>query len=199
MIQRMRLNKFLSEDETRTPNKIERSLLPALKGTQFMGIGEFSRPVHAEMAALIDSARRGVAVQGLSMYVTTFPCHNCAKHIIAAGIRQVVYLEPYPKSKAKLLHGAEIELEPKGSPIDDRVAFYPYSGIAPRIYQKLFSMSLRGGKQGVGLRQWNERKKSLAPIYVVRNAAEAYMRTERQELDRLSESVYKWDKRTICP
>lgn len=67
---------------------LARKLLPELKRTQFMNIGEFMRPVHAEMAALIDSARRGVAVHGLSMYVTTFPCHNCAKHIIAAGLNR---------------------------------------------------------------------------------------------------------------
>ena len=40
---------------------LARDLLPSLKRTQFMDIGEFSRPVHAEMASLIDAARRGVA------------------------------------------------------------------------------------------------------------------------------------------
>src|SRR5207244_2922443 len=104
-----------------------------------------------------------------------------------------------PKSKAKLLHRDEIELEPKGPPQDDRVAFYPFSGVAPRIYRKLFSMSQRGRKRGVGLREWNERKKSLPPTYVVRNAAEAYIPAERQELEKLPESVYRWDKKTICP
>ena len=57
---------------------LARDLLPKLSRTQFLDIGEFSRPVHAEMAALIDGARRGVALTGHTMYVTTFPCHNCA-------------------------------------------------------------------------------------------------------------------------
>src|SRR6266446_8909613 len=74
-------------------------MLPLLKGTKFMNIGEFGRTVHAEMASLMDAARRGVSVDNLTIYVTTFPCHNCAKHLIAAGIRKVVYLEPYPKSR----------------------------------------------------------------------------------------------------
>ena len=40
-------------------NDLANELLDKLKGTQFMDIGEFSRPVHAEMAALIDSAQEG--------------------------------------------------------------------------------------------------------------------------------------------
>src|SRR5882724_7181322 len=106
-----------------------------------MDIGEFSRPVHAEMAALIDAARRGVAVDGETMYVTTFPCHNCAKHIIAAGIRKVVYLEPYPKSRASNLHGEEMSLELPTGNEEGMVIFAAYSGIAPRQYRQLFSMS----------------------------------------------------------
>src|SRR5207249_3312142 len=39
---------------------------------------EFMRPVHAEMAALIDAAKRGVSVKGCTLYSTTFPCHECA-------------------------------------------------------------------------------------------------------------------------
>ena len=89
---------WLKETVTESPDELAIDLLRELKGTQFMDIGEFSRPVHAEMAAIIDSAARGVAVDGQTMYVTTFPCHNCAKHIIAAGLQRVIYLEPYPKS-----------------------------------------------------------------------------------------------------
>jgi len=198
LIERMQKENLLRAEDTRPANQIARSLLQILKGTQFMAIGEFSRPVHAEMAALIDAARRGVAVDRLSLYVTTFPCHNCAKHIIASGIQRVVYLEPYPKSKAKLLYGNEIELEPRGPSYDDRVAFYPFSGVAPRIYRRLFNMSQRGGSKGVSLRLWNENKKSLVPIYS-RNSAEAYIPAERRQLHHLPESMYSWDKRTVCP
>ena len=45
---------------------------------------EYGRAVHAEMDALLDAARRGVAVQGATLYVSTFPCHSCARHVIAA-------------------------------------------------------------------------------------------------------------------
>ena len=56
--------------------------------------------VHAEMEALLSCARSGVSPVGGTLYSTTFPCHNCAKHIVAAGLRRVVYVEPYPKSRA---------------------------------------------------------------------------------------------------
>jgi deoxycytidylate deaminase len=45
---------------------------------------EFVRAVHAEMAALMDAVRRGVRVDEGTLYATTFPCHHCARHIVAA-------------------------------------------------------------------------------------------------------------------
>jgi len=112
LIERIGLKGWLKDDTAKLRSgDLARELLPALKRTQFLDIGEFGRPVHAEMAAIIDAARRGVAVAGHTMYVTTFPCHNCAKHIIAAGVRRVIYLEPYPKSRALDLHGEEITAE----------------------------------------------------------------------------------------
>lgn len=55
---------------------------------------EYGRSVHAEMAALMSAARNGISVKGGILYSTTFPCHLCARHIIAAGISRVVYVEP---------------------------------------------------------------------------------------------------------
>lgn len=170
-------------------------LLKDLKGTQFLDIGEFSRPVHAEMAALIDAARRGVAVDGHSMYVTTFPCHNCVKHIIAAGIQRVVYLEPYPKSRALDLYREEIAVELLyGDEQEGKVAFFPFSGVAPRQYPRLFSMSERGAKKGYSRDEWNAKRSSLAPLYLPQNASLLYLTAERQALDNLPSAVYSRDK-----
>lgn len=175
-------------------------LLPSLKRTQFSDIGEFSRPVHAEMGALIDAARRGVAVDGHSMYVTTFPCHNCAKHIISAGIRRVVYLEPYPKSRAEALYGEEMVVDsPTGNEVDNKVVFAAYSGVSPAQYRQVFAMSERGAKKGLPLRVWQNEKRGLAPLYVQRNAFNSYLVAERQELEDLSLEHYTWDKGVICP
>jgi cytidine deaminase len=179
--------------------ELSSKLLQLLKRTQFMDISEFMRQVHAEMAALVDAAKRGVAVRGGEMYVTTFPCHNCAKHIIAAGITRVIYLEPYPKSRAEMLHRDEIALDPADpKSVGDRVLFVPFTGVAPRQYARLFSMSARGRKNGLVLNEWHDRRGTLSPQYVLANAAHAYTRTEREELERLPKE-YKWDRAVLCP
>lgn len=201
LIDRIRRKGWLQESTSdKTPSDLARLLLGDIKGTQFMDIGEFSRPVHAEMAALIDGARRGVAVNNHTMYVTTFPCHNCAKHIIAAGIRRVVYLEPYSKSRATNLHGEEIDLESiDGKEDDTRVVFCEFSGVAPRQYRQLFSMSERGKKKGRSLSDWHANRLSLSPRCVARNAVSSYLATEREELAKLPPQVYSWNKEVICP
>jgi dCMP deaminase len=48
--------------------------------------------VHAEANAIGDAARRGIAIDGTTMYLTAFPCNKsgCARLIIASGIRKVI-------------------------------------------------------------------------------------------------------------
>lgn len=113
-----------------------------LKGGLLMDITEYGRAAHAEMEALLSCARSGVSTRGCTLYSTTFPCHNCAKHIIAAGIARVAYVEPYPKSQASDLfedsitvHGIE----------DGRVAFTQFVGVGARRFIDLFSMALSSG------------------------------------------------------
>jgi cytidine deaminase len=201
LIERIIQKKWLREPVgEKSGPELARELLPALKRTQFLDIGEFSRPVHAEMAVIIDAARRGVSVDGHSMYVTTFPCHNCTKHIIAAGLRRVVYLEPYPKSRARRLHGEEIEVESKDCKEEDsRVVFCAYTGVAPRQYAQLFSMSERGAKRGKSQKQWYAERASLSPKYVVRDAQLLYLAGERRELENLAPEIYHWDATSVCP
>lgn len=110
-----------------------------LDEARVMNLTEFGREVHAEMAALLDAARRGVSVRGARLYCTTFPCHNCAKHIVAAGIREVFYIEPYPKSVAPELYDDSIAVDPDDSD-ESKVPFRPFVGIGARRYMDLFSM-----------------------------------------------------------
>ena len=185
-----------------TANLVKELLSGSLSKSKLMSIGEFQRQVHAEMAALIDSARRGVPVDGLSMYVTTFPCHNCAKHIIAAGLQRVVYLEPYPKSKTKDLYKEEVNTDSKDGVYDDKsekVIFVAYTGIAPRQYQRLFSMAAKGAKNGMALPDWRNQRETLAPKYVMRNAAASYVTVEREELKNLPVEKFRWNPAVICP
>lgn len=201
LIQRIRDEKWLIPSiENQAVNQLANKLLPRLGGTHFMNIGEFSRPVHAEMAALIDAARRGVAVHGRTMFVTTFPCHNCAKHIVAAGLEKIVYLEPYPKSRARQLYKNEINLDPIGGiGNDERVVFAAYNGVAPRQYGRLFSMSARGRKKAESLAKWEANRTVLTPRYVLKNASGAYLVNERDELNRLPTDIYAWNKTDLCP
>lgn len=110
------------------------------KKTRLRDLIEFSRAVHAEMDALVSAARNGTeSVKGATLYTTTFPCHNCARHIIAAGISKVYYIEPYEKSLAIDLHGDAIDLEPSTTgKVDNRVVFLHFEGVAPRQYLNLF-------------------------------------------------------------
>lgn len=108
-------------------------------------ITEFGRDVHAEMDAITTCARIGIAIKGATLFTTTFPCHNCTRHIIAAGITKVVYIEPYPKSKAGQLHHDAVCFTEKLDPRDDRIPFVPFVGIGPRRFFDLFSLSLSTG------------------------------------------------------
>jgi deoxycytidylate deaminase len=130
--------------------------LEELRKTGILDITEYGRSVHAEMECLLSCARNGISPKGTILFTTTFPCHNCARHIISSGIKRVVYVEPYPKSKALQLHGDEISL-----PIDqvkwegatgtegdaERVVFEPFIGIGPRRYMEWFGLRTATGRR----------------------------------------------------
>jgi deoxycytidylate deaminase len=128
----------------------------ACEATRLLDITEFGRAVHAEMDALISCGRAGVETTGTTLFSTTFPCHNCAKHIVAYGVKRVVYIEPYEKSQALDLHddaiavedcgdGARADREDEGDRPARKVVFEPFMGVGPRRYFDLFSMRLSNG------------------------------------------------------
>jgi len=51
--------------------------------------------VHAEENAIVQAACNGISIQGATLYTTFCPCSYCAKSIINAGIKRVVYREAY--------------------------------------------------------------------------------------------------------
>ncbi len=111
----------------------------SIRKTRVGSLIEFSRAVHAEMDALMSAARLGVSPVGSRMFVTTFPCHFCARHIVAAGVVEVQYIEPYPKSKALALHDDAIIPRSVVSPeAPGKVLFRPFKGVAPRLYPRAF-------------------------------------------------------------
>jgi deoxycytidylate deaminase len=137
------------KDKGLIPGEIESGhLLKTIEESSLGDIIEFVRAVHAEMAALIDAARRGVGVDGCTMYVTTFPCHHCARHIVAAGIQRVVYVAPYAKSRAEQLHSDAIVLGDAGEGVDIRIRFEPFVGVGPRRYLEWFDYPERKSPDG---------------------------------------------------
>jgi dCMP deaminase len=57
---------------------------------------EICRALHAEQNAIIQAAKYGISVDGATVYTTTEPCSLCAKMLINAGIKRVVYIDSYP-------------------------------------------------------------------------------------------------------
>ncbi len=122
-----------------------------LNKSRIKELTEFGRVVHAEMEAILSCSRAGISTINGILYCTTFPCHNCAKHIIAAGIERVVYVEPYPKSKALEFHSDSIELRTKletdEKSTSNHVVFEPFTGVGARRFLDFFSMSLGAGNK----------------------------------------------------
>lgn len=57
--------------------------------------GHCIRTIHAEMNAILQCAKQGVSTENATIYVTHFPCLNCTKSIIQAGIKTIYYAEDY--------------------------------------------------------------------------------------------------------
>jgi deoxycytidylate deaminase len=127
---------------------ISKEKLPTLKSNLIKGkigdITEYGRMVHAEMDAICNCAKLGISTQDTTLYSTTFPCHNCAKHIISSGVKRVVYVEPYPKSKASKFHDDSICLGLEGKK-EGMLSFEPFVGVGPRSFLNLFSVQLGSG------------------------------------------------------
>lgn len=135
-----------------------------MKGARVMNLLEFGRCVHAEMAAITSAARLGVPIKGATLFTTTFPCHMCARHIVSSGISRVVYVEPYPKSRARHLHGDAIQIDVQ-KPIPGAVVFEPFVGIAPRQYQDIFDARDRRKDSAGRIFNWAVKGKGPEPRF----------------------------------
>jgi dCMP deaminase len=72
---------------------------------------ETSKAIHAEASLIAEAARIGCALEGLTLYVTTFPCPVCAKSVAAAGIKKVFYRDGYSVLDAEdILKASGIEI-----------------------------------------------------------------------------------------
>jgi deoxycytidylate deaminase len=160
----------------------------SIQDSQFMDALEYGRIVHAEMSAISDAARLGRPLKNSLLYCTTFPCHMCAKHIVAAGVSKVVFLEPYPKSLVLDLHSDSIVIE-KGERGKYQsypcVEFEHFSGISPRRYRELFERSKRKNDDGKFVPYLDGEKKP-----VIKAGYMFYERFEKQIYDEYLRNIF---------
>ena len=152
-----------------------------IRSSKIKDLIEFSRSVHAEMHAIVlGSQITGSQMINGKLYCTTYPCHNCARHIVLAGINEVYYIEPYVKSLCLTLHNdsmTENELE------KDKVKILIFDGVSPRKYQIFFT-------------NFAERKNKTGDISIINNktakpksrkSLQALPQLERQAIHSLKE------------
>ena len=72
---------------------------------------ELCAAIHAEQNAIIQAAKYGVSIEGATLYCTHQPCAICAKMIVNAGIKRVVFKGDYPDEYArKIRNEGRIEI-----------------------------------------------------------------------------------------
>jgi len=66
------------------------------RNTLHKGVGiEYSSVLHSEAGLIAEAAKKGIALDGLDMFVSTFPCPPCAKQIAYSGINKLYYSGGY--------------------------------------------------------------------------------------------------------
>jgi dCMP deaminase len=96
--------RILSTGYNGAPHNLEHCLdIGCIREQQNIASGtrhELCRAVHAEQNAIIQSALHGVSIQDATVYCTHQPCILCAKMLINAHIRRVVFENSYPDREA---------------------------------------------------------------------------------------------------
>jgi len=73
---------------------------------------EICRGLHAEQNAIIQAAVFGVSIRGSTLYCTNAPCSVCAKMLINAGVKEIIFEDDYPDELAmQMLKDAKIKIK----------------------------------------------------------------------------------------
>jgi deoxycytidylate deaminase len=140
------IRKLLSDEEGYPVIEITEKIKKTLRGSKIKDLIEFSRSVHAEMHAIISGSQlSGSKMIDGKLFCTTYPCHNCARHIIVAGIKEVYYIEPYVKSLCLTLHEDAITEDEN---CNEKVRILIFDGVAPRKYLTFFTNFAERKKDG---------------------------------------------------
>lgn len=84
---------------------------------------ELCMAVHAEERAILSLGGR--SAEGATLYVTTFPCFQCARLILDAKIKQIVFVEAYPVKETKKF-------------LEEKIKIVPFTGFTARAFFKVF-------------------------------------------------------------
>lgn len=179
---------FNNENKEHSQNM--RRLEEIIAKSSLKDITEYGRVVHAEMDAILACGRTNNSTVNSSIFVTTFPCHNCAKHIVAAGIKEVFFIEPYPKSKALDLWEDSMVLKSViNENMTDKLVFIPFVGVGPRSFLSLFSMSqgslheVKRKQNGETIKNPNKELKLKTNIFSL-NELEEYIKREIEKIEK---------------
>lgn len=67
--------------------------------------------IHAEADIVAQAAHKGIPLKGSEIYVTTFPCANCARLLVRAGVKRIFYAKGYSSFDAeKILRSSGVEI-----------------------------------------------------------------------------------------
>lgn len=82
--------------------------------------GHCLRTIHAEMNAVLQCSKFGIPTDGAEIYVTDFPCLQCTKSLLQAGIKKIYYMRNYHNNdyairllKRKKIAVEQVKVEPK--------------------------------------------------------------------------------------
>lgn len=85
-------NRILSLGYNGAPNNWEDDKFPWDRDNEDAKNNKYPYVIHAEMNALLNYKSDNSSLEGATAYVTLFPCHECAKSLVQAGIKRIVYL-----------------------------------------------------------------------------------------------------------
>ena len=83
-------NKIISTGYNGMPSRSEHGIYPWTKGDTDPTKNKYFYVVHAELNAILNSEK---SLKGATLYVTKFPCNECAKAIIQSGISKVIFTD----------------------------------------------------------------------------------------------------------
>lgn len=99
--------------------------------------GHCVRTIHAEMNALLQCSKFGVATDGAEIYVTHFPCVHCTKAIIQAGIKAIYFSEDYKNDPYAMELLQQAGVRTKKVPIETDPIHFEQQNLVEELLGKL--------------------------------------------------------------